>query len=288
MPKWLIVGGNGLIGSFLADRCRATGAETLLSTRRQSVSDGYLFGDLDGGKFGNLVSADADVVFLCAGQTNMRACRDNPDQSYRVNVSGTVELAEQLARQGAFVVFLSSNTVFDGATPWPDELHLHSPVCEYGRQKSRAERLLMALPGAMSRVAVVRLSKVLSRESGIAAEFLRRVRCNEGCDAFDDLRMSPISLDYVADALIAIASRKQPGIFHLSGAEELSYAEFASRLARHANADSALIRAVSSTASGAEVLFRPVYPGLGMSRTRSELSIMPEDMSRVLKELTDN
>ena len=288
MPKWLIVGGNGLIGSFLADRCRATGANTVLSTRRQTASDGYLFGDLDGGKFATLVSADADVVFLCAAQTNMRECRDHPDQSYRVNVSGTVELAEQLIGNGAFVVFLSSNAVFDGATPWPDEQQVHSPVCEYGRQKSRAEDLLLTLPGARSRLAVVRLSKVLSRRSGIAADFLRRIRSNEACEAFDDLRMSPISLDYVANALIAIASRRLPGIFHLSGAEEVSYAEFASRLARHANANAALIRAVSSTVSGAEVLFRPAHPGLGMSRTRSELNMMPEDMSRVFTELTDN
>jgi dTDP-4-dehydrorhamnose reductase len=191
-----------------------------------------------------------------------------------------------LIEQGAFVVFLSSNTVFDGTAPWPEERQIYSPTCEYGRQKASAEQMLLALPGAAERMAVVRLSKVLSSQLGMAAEFLRRLRLKEHCDAFVDLKMSPISLRYVANGLLAIASRKLPGVFHLSSAEEPSYAQFAVRMANHVGADAALIQPVTSVQAGVDIMFRPEHPGLGMSRTRSILGIEPESLNSLFHELS--
>jgi dTDP-4-dehydrorhamnose reductase len=286
MPKWIVVGGDGLIGNHLADWSGRVAAQILVTTRRRGGKDGRLFVDLDGEGVGHIVSAGADVIFLCAAMTNMRACQDAPELSYRINVSATVGLAERLIEQGAFVIFLSSNAVFAGTIPWPHEEQVCSPTCEYGGQKAGAEQLLLALPGAADRMAIVRLSKVLSPNAGIAAEFLRRMRSQARCDAFEDVRMSPISLRYVANGLYAIASRKLPGIFHLSGTEELSYGQFASRLANCLGADARLIHRVSSVQAGVDVVFRPRHPGLGMGRTTSLLGISPEPLDELLLEIS--
>lgn len=284
--KWVVVGGDGLVGSHLACLAEETSAQIILTTRRKDVGGGRLFADLESGNIADVIAAKADVVFLCAAMTSMQVCRENPELSYRINVTGTVDLASQLVKQGVFVVFLSSNTVFNGSTERPDEHESYAPVTEYGRQKVNAERQLMAIPGAEERIAIVRLSKVISLHTGMAAEFLRRFQAGDSCQAFEDLKMSPISLGYVSSALLAIASRKLSGIFHLSGAEEISYADFAHRLAIHVGARPELVRAVSSRSAGVEVLFNPEFSALGMGRTSALLGILPEPTERLLEEIT--
>lgn len=283
---WTVVGGDGLIGRRIAGDARRFADSVVSSSRRPNAHPGSVFADLTTGDFNAVIATAPDVAFLCAAMTSMKACRDNPELSYRVNVTETVSLASQLVKQGAFVVFLSSNAVFNGSTPQPDEHHPREPVTEYGVQKACAEQELSKMPGADEHIAIVRLSKVLSPDTGMAAEFLRRFRARESCTAFDDLRMAPISLCYAADGLLAVASRKLPGTFHLSGAEELSYAEFARRLASHVGADPESVKAVPSRRAVAEVLFSPRFPALGMKRTRELLGIEPEPMDRVLDELS--
>lgn len=286
LAKWVVVGGDGLVGSHLACLSEKVSSQIILTTRRKDAGGSRLFADLDGGHVADVIAAKADVVFLCAAMTSMQACRENPELSYRINVTGTVDLASQLVKQGAFVVFLSSNTVFNGLTDRPDEHESYTSVTEYGRQKVGAEQQLMAIPGADEHIAIVRLSKIISPYTGIAAEFLRRFQAGESCRAFEYLKMSPISLSYVTNALLTIASHKLPGIFHLSGAEELSYAEFAHRLAAHIGAKPELVMAVSSRNAGVDVLFNPEFPALGMVRTRELLGIEPEPMYQVLDELS--
>jgi dTDP-4-dehydrorhamnose reductase len=285
MQKWIVVGGDGLIGSQLAGWSGRVDAEVLLTSRRGSGRQGRFFADLEGDRVDDIVSTGAEVVVLCAATTNLRACERNPELSYRINVSATVGLARRLVEQGAFVIFLSSNAVFDGRVAWPQEQQTHSPTCEYGRQKAVAEQLLLDLPGAADRVAVVRLSKVLSPGAGMVAEFLRCASARIQCEAFEDLKMSPISLRYVSNGLMKIASGRLPGIFHLSGTEELSYGEFASRLFERLGADTSLIHRVPSVQLGADVLFRPEHPGLGMNRTRSLLDTFPEAMDELFFEI---
>jgi len=237
LAKWLVVGGDGLIGSHLAGLSGKGSPQVVMTTRRKPVEDGRLFANLSTGDVTQVTAAGADIVFLCAAMTNMQACQQDQELSYRINVTGTVDLTSRLVRQGSFVVFLSSNTVFNGLINRPDEDAACAPVNEYGRQKVEAEKQLLAIPGADKNISIVRLSKTLSPHSGMVAEFLRCFLTGEICQAFNDLKMSPISLGYVSRALSIIASRKLPGVFHLSGEEEMSYAEFASRLAMNVGAN---------------------------------------------------
>lgn len=228
--------------------------------------------DLASGDWAAVVEARPDVVFLCAALTSMQTCEEDPVLAGRVNVDAPVELAARLMEQGAFVVFLSSNTVFDGNTPDPDEASPPSPGNAYGRQKARAEAGLRAIRGADRRLAVVRLSKVLVPDAGVPGTFRRKLEAGQTCDAFDDLLLCPVSATFVVNGLRIVAMRREAGIFHLSGAATLSYADFARELARQFGWDPALVRATS----GGALPFRPRFPALGMGRTRERLGVAPE------------
>jgi dTDP-4-dehydrorhamnose reductase len=215
----------------------------------------------------------------------MSACEDQPEQTYRVNVTNTLRLAKGLRAAGTRIVFLSSNAVFNGKLARPDEDAEHCTSTEYGRQKAAVESGLMTIPEGTGSVAIVRLSKVLSPDSGLAKEFIGKLVEGEPCVALDDLFMSPISLGYVVDALLGIASSNLSGVFHLSGSEEMTYAAFARRLAVHIGVDPALVQERRSTDAGVRVLFRPEHPALGMKRTSDLLNIQPEPTTHLMDKL---
>lgn len=283
----LIVGADSLIGAGLMTSLGQAGVSTIGTSRRpDTTSSNRVFLDLADDLFMELEVSGFSCAFLCAGITSMVACEESSAQTRQINVTNTVRFAKRLLERGTRLVFLSSNTVFDGSIPWPDEGATCSPANEYGRQKAEVEKELLSLSNSNAPVAVVRLSKVLTPFAGMAADFLKRLGGGNACPAFSDLRLSPTSLGYTIDALLATADSNADGVFHLSGAEEMSYAELARRLAMRIGADPALVCSVPSTISGTKVLFRPEHPGIAMLRTQARLGIAPEPTDHLINVLT--
>src|SRR5437016_3263455 len=134
----LVVGADGMIGGALLRRLHAAGRPALGTSRRPDAGQGLMSLDLAAppDKWdGPLVA----VAYVCAAVTRLEACRRDPHGAARVNVDGTVRLARLLAGQGAFVVFLSTNHVFDGTRPYRPPHEATCPLNEYGRQKAMAE-----------------------------------------------------------------------------------------------------------------------------------------------------
>lgn len=279
-----VVGSDGVVGRSLLKFSNRIAEETIGTTRRDG-SAAQLHLDLVTQNFDALLKLRPEVAFLCAGMTAIGDCENNPERSWLINVEATTQLARQLLACGCFVVFLSSNTVFDGCSPWPDETAPYSPSNEYGRQKVAAEQALRALPGADERVAIVRLSKVLLPDEGVIGNLFQNLKQGLRCSLFSDLKMSPVSLQYVTESLFHIALQRRAGVFHLSGAEELSYSEYAKKLATRYGYDADLIEPVESTAAAATVLFRPEHPGLRMRLTTEWLGLAPEPLEHMFNAL---
>lgn len=283
--NYLIVGGDGLIGSSLYRFLVSQNVSVYITTRRNvdlAEHESYL--DLTDCRYhAKVLDFPVNCVFLCASVTSIAACEENSLLTRKVNVDGTLSLVNLLNERGVRVVFLSSNTVFDGINI-VDEYSDTCPNTEYGKQKADVESILLK----MNNVAIVRLSKVMSPTSGIASDFLKKLSAGEELHAFQDLRMSPVSLKYVVESLVKIAQSVETGIFHLSSETELSYAEFAYHFAARLNVSRSKIKPISSLSAGINVLFNPVHPALGMTRTLDVLGIMPESISHVFDQLIGN
>lgn len=258
----------------------------MVGAASRKEGDGGVFVDLAQGEFREALDFSASEVFFCAAMTNIQGCEKNPEEAYRVNVSQTLALMTGLVERGAFVVWLSSNTVFDGQLAGMDEASAYSPTTCYGRQKMETEQAILGSPRLAAQVAIVRLSKVLSPTQGIAAEFMQRLRAGDPIDVFSDLYLSPASLAYVCKGLQKIAHAKVPGVFHLSGQAELSYVQFAQLLADRAGVARDRVRPVESVSrTDVAVLYRPRHPALRMTRTTQLLGLQPESIGSTLKEL---
>ena len=275
-----------MVGSALRTAMRARGIDALTTSRRETSSKlpDVLWLDLSTPE-GVRLSIVPRSAFLCAANSAFIECEKNGDATYRVNVSGSILISKQLLSDGAFVIFISSSAVFEGLEPFPKPNSVRSPTTAYGKQKAEAEQQLLELDQGRGNVAIVRLTKVFTQETPVIRRFLQNLTKRERFDAFADLYMSPISLPYVVDALLEIERLKIGGIHHLSGNLEMSYAEFARRLAERVGAPADLVSESTVEQSPVPVLYRPRHPALSMALTTEATGVKPEPIDIMLDNL---
>lgn len=237
-PKWLIVGADGGIGSALAARL----PNAVCTSRRPSRAEVLLL-DLERDPRSWQLPDDVSVAFLCAARCSIMDCRKHPSETRMVNVLRTVQLAERLALRGSFVVFLSTNQVFDGSIPFRKPGDAPCPLTEYGRQKAEAERAILALNGA-----AVRFTKVFGDVPPLLRTWAESLQRGETIEPFADLMCSPVPVSAAVQALVACGERREPGIVHVSGDRDVSYSAVASLLAASLGAAPELVRPVTGAA----------------------------------------
>lgn len=133
--KLAVIGSRGFLGSRIAayysGKCELftpTHAE-LDITDRESVGR-YLEG------------VRPDVVIQCAAVSDTGQCQREPERSRRINVEGSVNVAEAAGHLGANCILCSSDQVYFGSpvqTPHRED-EILSPGNEYGRQKLTMEQ----------------------------------------------------------------------------------------------------------------------------------------------------
>lgn len=267
----LVVGANGLIGRSLVVRLRAEGRPVIATSRRDEPGMQRL--DLSTDLAGWTPPQPVAVAYLCAAMTSLEQCRVHPRESYAVNVTGTMALARALSRQGALVVFLSSNLVFDGSVPYRRAEAATCPRTEYGRQKAEVERQLLELPGSCT----VRLTKVLGPQTPLLEQWTESLRRNEVIRPFLDMVMAPVSLSLVVEVLCRVGAQRLEGLLQVSGSRDVTYAEAASRLASRLQASQALVQPRNAADAGLRLEHVPTHTTLDCSRMATELGIKPPD-----------
>ncbi|MDP6709255.1 MAG: sugar nucleotide-binding protein, partial [Alphaproteobacteria bacterium] len=236
----LVVGGDSRIGRALVAHLEGLGIEVRATTRRREAPDErrpYL--DLADPTASLDALPAAEAVVLTAAIARLGACEDDPFGSARVNVEGTIRVAEAMAARGAQVLLLSTDKVFDGSRPLRHREDGVSPLTEYGRQKALAEA---GIRGLGPRGAILRLSKVLAPEDPLVGEWVTALAAGQPITPFTDMYLAPVPLDLVCRMVARLLAAGEPGIFHLSGGEDRSYADFAARLGERLGAPSGLVR----------------------------------------------
>jgi dTDP-4-dehydrorhamnose reductase len=222
---------------------------------------------------------EAAVAYLCAGVSALDRCAGEPGATSRVNVDNTVALARRLVDRGVFVVFLSTNLVFDGARPWRNADEAVCPRTEYGRQKAEAERQLLAFGDS---VAVVRLTKVLGRSQPLMAGWIEALQRGRVIRPFSDLVLAPVSLSFAIEAVCRIGELRPRGIVQVSGGEDVPYEWVARRIAQRMGECGELVRPLTSREAGVSLEAVPSYTTLDTGRLRRDLGLTPPDVWTVV------
>jgi dTDP-4-dehydrorhamnose reductase len=226
-----------------------------------------------------LILRPTNVTAACilAAQARLAACATDPLGSARINVAQTLVLVERLIARDIYVLFVSTNQVFDGNIPHVAAATPTCPVSEYGRQKARAEAGLGEHMRRGAPIGILRFAKVVSPGMPLLADWAGALRRGERIRAFHDLQMAPLPVAQASAAITALLDARASGIFQLSGPRDVSYADVARHIAGRLGADPGLIDAVGARSTGLPEGSTPRHTTLDSSVVSERFGIAPPD-----------
>ncbi len=148
MPKCVVTGGAGFIGSNLADALLARGDEVaiidnLLTGKRENINPGAKFFEADIRNLKEIkpLFTDADYVFHLAAFARVQPSIEDPLTANDINLNGTLNVL--IAARDAQVkklVYSASSSAYGDQTAMPlrEEMPAH-PLSPYGVQKYAGE-----------------------------------------------------------------------------------------------------------------------------------------------------
>jgi dTDP-4-dehydrorhamnose reductase len=280
-----IVGGDSLIGSQILIECEKVGVSVQASTRRtEQTGDNRFFLDLTASQPEKYLPTSSAPILIVAAKTGFDRCDSDPT-STKVNIEAPVLLAKAALAAGRRVVFVSTDSVFGGDLPFCNEYDAVMPQATYSKQKAEAEQQLSALPGWAAQGAIVRLTKVLSPNRPPIMVWRKALDHGEPIAPFTDMVFSPVSVQFAAKGLMRIALSDHCGNFHLSGATDVTYVEFACQYVAACNGNDTLVTPTTSTKAGVNLLFNRRYSALGMIRTQQSTGISAQSLTEVVMDL---
>jgi dTDP-4-dehydrorhamnose reductase len=224
----LIVGGDSLIGSALADYWSEMNNLFHSSTRNKGkVSINRPLIDLSDIKTFRQLDKYSSVV-ICAGITSVEECEKNPEKAAEINVNSTIDLIKKLSLSKTHIVFLSTNHVFDGQNQLERPDSVRNPITQYGRQKAKVEVFIEKQPNT----SIIRLTKVIHQDLPLIKDWIIKLSNRDSIYAFKDMMLSPIKIEEVIKKINLIVQKRSKGIFQISGRKDISYYELAQQLAK--------------------------------------------------------
>jgi dTDP-4-dehydrorhamnose reductase len=167
-----------------------------------------------------------DVILHCAAYTNVDAAEENEDAAYQVNAAGTEYLAIAAKRNGAKMLYVSTDYVFDGSSFEPYEVDEPTkPLGAYGRTKLAGEQLLQK---HVDEFFIVRTAWVFGIHGNNFVKTMIRLGKERGeVGVVHDQVGSPTYTVDLARFMVELMETEKYGIYHATNSGICSWYEFA-------------------------------------------------------------
>lgn len=284
MTRILITGSNGMLGNRLVEQLRARNDVELIATSlgadRRPDPTGYTYEPMD-------VTLEQSVTDVCqrfrpdaiihtAALTQVDVAEQQPARCRILNVGAVAHLVGACAQFGIHLVHLSTDFVFNGLAGPYEECEPTTPISTYGRSKAAAEQLLRdsTISWAVVRTILVYGKEVPGGRLNILHWAARVLRSGEPVQVVEDQFRMPTYDEDLARACMDLAIKREQGIFHICGKDEVNIYELVGRVARHLGLGMESVRPVSSSDLPMAEL-RPPRTGFRLNKAKSRLNYEP-------------
>lgn len=222
--RLLVFGHSGQVARELALHCPPDWQIHCLSRAQADLSDPAACARI-------VTATDADVIINAAAYTAVDRAETEEALAHVINADAPSAMAKAAAQRGLPFLQISTDYVFDGSGtgPWqPGDVT--APIGAYGRTKCAGEVAVRAAGGPH---AILRTSWVFSAHgSNFVKTMLRLGTTRDSLNVVADQIGGPTPARDIAKTLLVIAQALQTdptlsGTYHLSGAPDVSWADFA-------------------------------------------------------------
>jgi dTDP-4-dehydrorhamnose reductase len=285
--KLLITGASGLLGTKLVE---------LALKARHEVSSVYNEHPTKGSEAVRVELRDAeavrsmltsrapDVVIHTASITDVDFCERSPSLAMDINGKATGIIADVCRELSIFLVYVSSDYVFDGQTGHYGEEDRPNPINAYGRSKLLGERMVSDYAGdyCTTRTSVL-FGCGREHRSNFGTWLLEQLTTGQNVSVINGQYASPTLSTHLARMLLEVAEKRITGIIHLAGADRMNRYEFAVRFAQEFGFNAALVVPISADPTRWHAR-RPTDSSLNVERAIRLLDMKPMTVDDELRE----
>jgi dTDP-4-dehydrorhamnose reductase len=282
--KIFITGGSGLLGSKVAEIAQARGDEVFSGYAHNPPEYGRAvkFDLLDEKGISELVGRiEPEVIIHSAALTDVDRCEREKELAYKMNVEGTRSIAAAAEKVGSFLIYISTDYVFDGLYGMYREDDIPNPVSYYGYSKLLGEQFCR---GCIARTCVIYGSRPASGKVNFALWLLSSLKSGKQVRVVTDQFITPTLNTNLAAMVLEAADRRLCGVYNLAGATRISRYDYALQLAREFDLDLSLILP-SRMGDLLWAAKRPIDSSLDTSKARRELMNKPLPLNEALRTL---
>jgi dTDP-4-dehydrorhamnose reductase len=224
IPRWLIVGAGGQLGTAAAARLAGRADMVALTRRDLDVTDHAAVTD-------RVSRERPDVILNASAYTNVDGAEDDPVSALAVNAWAVQSLARAATSTGAALVHFSTDFVFDGTATAPyTESDATAPPNVYGQSKLVGEWMAAATP----RHYVLRVESLFGGPAAHSSidKIVKALRAGQPARVFVDRVVSPSFVDDVVDATWRLVEATAPyGTYHVVNTGEATWYRLAEEVA---------------------------------------------------------
>jgi dTDP-4-dehydrorhamnose reductase len=282
--KVLVTGSNGLLGQKLTDYYKKQADIQLIATARGEDrypdKTGYTYESLDITQYEEvktiLAKHKPDVVINTAAMTNVDACESDHAGCDALNVDAVKYLVTECNANGAHLVHVSTDFIFDGTHGPVTEDEKPNPLSYYGRSKYLAEMMVREHCASWSILRTVLVFGVVidMSRSNIVLWAKGNLEQGKTLNVVGDQFRTPTLAEDLAQGCALAAAKKAKGIYNISGSDFMSVFDLVYRVASYWKLDKSLLN-LSTSEGIKQPAKRPPITGFIIDKARKELGYKP-------------
>jgi len=233
-----------------------------------------------------LLETEPDVVIHLGAMTGVDLCEKEGSMAFDINTKATQTIAQQCSISNTFLVYVSTDYVFDGNFGMYKEDDVANPLGFYGKSKLEGEK---AVQNFSTNWCIARTSTPFGlhpTKKSFPMWVIENLQKQKQIDVLIDQFTSPTYIPNLSRMLIEISERRITGIIHTAGASKISRYQMASIVSDKLNLDGTLLKQISMNKMK-WVAQRPKDSSLDVSRASSILNEKPQKIDQSLNLFID-
>ena len=275
--KFLVTGSAGLIGHQVVKDLSETHEVFSCYNKSKPEHGNIIKMDLlNHEMISNVMSEKKpDVVIHLGAMTAVDLCDTQQDNALKINSQATEILAKECSKINSFMVYVSTDYVFNGNSGLYKENDATNPLGFYGKSKLLGEK---SIQNFSSNWCIARTSTPFGlhpTKKSFPIWVIENLQKQKQIDVLTDQFTSPTYVPSLSRMLIEISERHLTGIIHVAGASKISRYEMASLVSDKLGLDGKLLREISINDIKWEAQ-RPKDSSLNVSKAISTLNQKPQ------------